>query len=458
MIEDVRGLAMSTNSTVAAERYNEAVVDFLNYRLVAGKRVKSALEADPEFVLAQCFRASLMLMLETDAIVPRINKTIADLRSRYGDVTRREQRHIDALRSWAAGDIVRASAIWEQILYADPHDLLALKLHHYLMFWTGQQYVLRSTVESVFDAWGPAVPGFCHVLGMYAFALEECGEYAKAENLARQSIEQNGEDLWAIHALAHVLEMQDRTEEGIALLDRPLTDWADRNPFQAHVWWHGALFLLARGRHDQILAYYDERLTIANTEQFMDVANMASLLKRCELRGIDVGHRWDALAEHAAGRTGDHFLAFNDVHFCLSLAAGGRTQAGAEQLASMRAFSGTPDNFTAATMTPVTIPLCEAIVAYQAEDFGEACKTLWPIRHDLAMIGGSHAQRDLFMQILVDAAIKNGQYDMAGGLLRERLARKPNASADRLAYDSVLSAFGGDLPTTGGQTETRHVP
>ena len=423
MFDDVRGLALSTSSIDAADRYNQAVADFLDYRMVAGKRVKSALESDPDFVLAQCLRSSLMLMLETDAIVPRVTRTVADLQSTVGEATEREQRHVDALGAWASGDFQRACEQWDRILDAEPHDLLALKLQHYLLFWTGDSRAMRGTIERVLDAWDESVPGFSHVLGMYAFALEERGEYDKAEDHARRSVAMNGEDLWTIHALAHVFEMQGRAEEGLALLDRPLADWADRNPFRVHVWWHGALFLLALREHDRILDFYDQRLTIANTDKFMDVVNMASLLKRCELRGIDVGDRWEELAEHAAGRTGDHFLAFNDVHLCLSLAAGARTGSGAEQIASMRAFADTPDNFAAATMLPVTVPLCEAIVAYQTGDYDLACKTLWPIRHDLSVIGGSHAQRDLFTQILADAAARSGQHDMAADLLRERRSR-----------------------------------
>ncbi len=442
MIEDARGLTLSTQSAEAASLYNDALASYLDYKMVAGKQLKAAIETDGEFLMAEYLRGCFLLMLETNALLGRVNKSADALLKRSSAATSREQQHFVALSAWAKGDFDNACRTWERILYANPHDLLALKLHHYLTFWTGRPHVLRSAVESVLATWSDTTPGFSYVLGMYAFALEESGDYTQAEHFARRAVELNGDDLWAIHALAHVLEMQGRVQEGIALIDRPLQDWADRNPFQGHVWWHGALFLLATGDHERTLEYYDKRLTVANTEHFMDVQNMASLLKRLELLGVDPGHRWEALAEHAAGRTDDHLLPFNSVHLCLALAAGGDRQACAAQLDSMRDFADTPNNYAASTMTSTTIPLCEALIAFEDGDHVRACDTLWPIRHDLAPIGGSHAQRDLFAQILLQAALKSGREDMAAGLLRERTTRKPNAKHDWQTYAKTLERLG----------------
>jgi len=45
---------------------------------------------------------------------------------------------------------------------------------------------------------------------------------------------------------------------------------------------------------------------------------------------------------------------------------------------------------------------------------------LFPVRHRIALIGGSNAQRDLFIQLLIDAAIDADRRSEALSLLRER--------------------------------------
>ena len=75
----------------------------------------------------------------------------------------------------------------------------------------------------------------------------------KRNEWGRQAVERNSGDLWAIHAVAHVLEMQGRSAEGVKWLDYTPEQWAHKNPFKAHVWWHAALFFLAQGEYDRAL-------------------------------------------------------------------------------------------------------------------------------------------------------------------------------------------------------------
>src|SRR5262245_46524615 len=48
--------------------------------------------------------------------------------------TAREQSHVEALDTWAAGDLDRTLAIWEAILADHPTDTLALRLAHLKYF------------------------------------------------------------------------------------------------------------------------------------------------------------------------------------------------------------------------------------------------------------------------------------------------------------------------------------
>lgn len=445
MHQDVRGLDLNTSSAEAARLYDEAIDTYFHYDLALPRKVKAVLEADPEFGMGHCLRGYVLMMLGTSGVYPKVMQAAAAARGFLAAGTARERAHVDALEAWARGDLLGACAHWDAILCAHPHDVLALRLHHNAAFWSGRNYVLRNTVASVFDAWDETVPGFAHVLGMFAFGLEECGEYGRAEAYGRRACELDPGDLWAIHAVAHVLEMQGRHGDGQRWLDRPADAFAGKNPFQGHVWWHAALFALERGDRDAVLALYDERIRAANTEFYLDVQNMASLLKRLELVGIDVGARWEELADFAQDHTHDHVMAFTDVHACLALAAAGRAAAAQDYVGSLRAFARTPDNFAAATMEAVTVPLCEALIAYEAGEPARAADLLMPLRDDLAPIGGSHAQRDLFHQILLDALFRSGRLEPARALLSQRISLRPGCWSDAVKHAEVLEAL-GDAP------------
>ena len=250
-------------------------------------------------MLALCFRGYFLLMLENKAILPKVRQTLDDIRPNLALATSRERRHVRALEAWAVGDIMLACAHWEEILTECPLDLMALKLHHTMSFYAGRSQVMRAVIAGVLGEWDDKVPGYGCVQGMYAYALEECGAYADAERWGRQAAERNPGDLWAIHSVAHVLEMQGRSAEGVKWLAYAPQQWADKNPFKAHVWWHAALFLLAQGDYDRALDLYDQALCSVNSETYVDVSNQAALLKRLQLSGVDIGDRWKALADHA---------------------------------------------------------------------------------------------------------------------------------------------------------------
>ena len=48
---------------------------------------------------------------------------------------------------------------------------------------------------------------------MQSFGLEESGEYPEAETFGRRAVEINSEDVWAAHAVTHVMQMQSRFDE-----------------------------------------------------------------------------------------------------------------------------------------------------------------------------------------------------------------------------------------------------
>lgn len=443
MAVDERDLILTTESAAAAAGFDATLRDYLEYRAGAANSLKATLAADPEFVMGHCLKGYFLLLFGSHAFDAKIEEALAFCEPRAEAVTPREAAHVAALRAWFAGDLRKANRIWDGILVEHPLDLLALRLQHFNLFYMGNGAALRDAVARVLPAWDEAVPGRGFVRGMYAFGLEESGDYAGAEAEGRRAVEANLDDLWAIHAVAHVLEMQGRLAEGLDWLSQPLELWDDRNAFKEHLWWHRALYHLEHGDHEAVLALYDGAVRRDRDSDFyLNLVNCASLLWRLEFQGVAVGARWEELADKCEARVEDHVLIFSDVHFAMALAGARRFEALERQRASLEAFADKPDDFAAATVRPVALPLCRAIEAFARQDYARAVDLLLPVRHDTACLGGSHAQRDVFAQLLIEAALGAGHFKLARALLAERAAFRPHSAGTWRKTAQVHEALG----------------
>lgn len=459
MQSDSRGLTLTTDSSEAAAHYNAAIDNYFQYRLAANTCLKQALEADPDFPLAHCLRGYFFMLFGTTTVLDKARAALAAAEAGAKRVTPREAAHIAALRTWLTGDTLRSCALWDEILLEHPLDLLALRLQHFAIFWLGRSAELRGGPARVLHAWDKSIPGYGNVLGMLSFGHEECGDYGAAEETGRTAMEFNPEDLWALHAVAHVLEMQGRHAEGIAWLDYPAEAWDDRNPFRGHLWWHRALFFLERGEIDPVLALYDNAIRSDQSDFYLDIQNAAALLARLAFLGVDVGGRWTELADHVETRLDDHVLAFTDANAMMALAAEGRNDTAGRLLASLKAFAATPRSSVAMTMEPVTIPVCEAILAFSQGDHARTVELLLPLRYAYIRMGASHAQRDIFHLFLIEAAIKSGQLTLARALLSERTLAKPNSLGSWQKYAGVLDSLGDQSGAVSArQQATRLIP
>jgi len=435
MLQDRWGHDITTTSPEAVAAFNRAVVDLLEYRLSLGDQVKAMLAADGDCVMALCFRGYMMMQFGSTAVYGKVREVLEPAEARAGDATAREQLHVKALRSWLEGRVREARGHWEAIAISHPRDLLALRLHHFMSFWQGDRQALRDVPAGALAAADDDMPGYEFLLSMVAFGMEECGDYVRAEDYGRKSVAINSNDLWGIHAVAHVLEMQCRHGDGIDFLDQPYGTWSNCNPFKDHVWWHTALFALELGDYERVLDIYDREVQAGEAGFYLDVQNAASMLMRLKLCGVDVGGRWQPLAELAMKRKGDHVMPFTDAHFLLALVGASKGD-GADSYRRSLAEFAKQDGVDAAEVTrDIGLSLANALCAYGEGRHGEAADTLFGIRHELAPLGGSHAQQDVFHQIMIDAAMTAGKADMARSLLNERTLLRPGSAwaPERLA-------------------------
>ncbi len=426
MHHDIRGLPQTAASAEAIRAFDATVAAYLGFELATGDRLKETLALDPQMPLAHCLKGCFLLLFGKRGLARRAAQSLAEARAAgaAAGLLAREAQHLAALETWLAGDLRTAAAAYDAILIEHPHDIVALKLAQYLHFYLGDAPAMRGSVNRPLYAWSEAVPGYGFVLGLQAFAREECGDYAAAETAGREAVARNPGDIWAAHAVAHVMEMQDRPAEGASWIDGLEPAWAACNNFAYHVYWHRCLFLLDQGRAAEVLQHYDRKVRADLSEEYLDISNAVALLWRLQQRGIDVGERWAELAEKSARLGRDHMLIFADAHYLMALAATGRTVEARALLDSLADFAETGGsearNTEADVARDIGLPLGHAILAYQEGRYAAAVETLLPHRAALRRIGGSHAQRDLFEQLLIDAAMKAGRGRVARALLSER--------------------------------------
>jgi len=451
---DVRGLAVTAASAESGRRLDDAIDSYLGARSDTRTRLDAVLDADPDFAFAHCVDGYVRMLASKREGTELARHAL--LRARAAAVrhppSTREARHIDALEAWSSGDMRGAARQWQAIVTDDPLDLDAIKVSQFVLSYLGESTGMRDLVASVLPAWDSDLPGYGYLLGCYAYGLEEAGDYAAAERTGRRAVELNPCDIWAAHAVAHVAEMQGRRHEGLVWIANGAGHWRECNNFALHLRWHEALFRLDLEEHDRVLDVYDREVRGEQSDEYLDIANAVSLLWRLEQAEVDVGDRWRDLADSARPHTDDHALVFVDLHYLMALAAVGDAPAVEQFMHSCTQFAHEGSTTEAAVMAEVGLPLARAVVAHRRGDFGHVVDQLLPVRSRIRGIGASHAQRDIFDQLLIDAAMRDRQWRAARELLAERTALRPGNMWGWKHYAAVLHALGSSQATAALRT------
>lgn len=432
IIRDLMGLALSGADASSLAHYESALRQFQCYvgDPVAG--VDAALAARPDFVMAHVLRAYLHLLgTEPDglAVARACHTSAAAL-----PANAQERGHVAAVGQLLGGHWQQAGQTLEDLSIEQPGDVLALQAGHLVDFYSGNSRMLRDRIARALPAWHEGMPAYHVVLGMHAFGLEETADYARAEAAGRRAVELEPRDGWAQHAVAHVLEMQCRQREGIAWMRASPQAWAADSFFQVHNWWHLALFHLELGEVDEVLALFDGPINGGGSTLALDLVDASALLWRLHLLGVEVGQRWQSVAERWQPLALAGNYAFNDVHAMLAFVGAGRPEAARALLeAQQRALHGGADNarFTA----EVGQPVAQAIHAFGEGHYARVLRLLRPVRNIAQRFGGSHAQRDLLDLTMIEAAFRAGQKNLAAALCNERLAVRPDSPLSRRLAD-----------------------
>jgi hypothetical protein len=432
---DVRGNPCSSASAAARDAAERALRLMMVFDATPLAELDAAMAADPGWMLPHVMKAGFLLSLTEPTLRAEADAHLSHARALAREATPRERTHLEAVRRVLGGRWREALRLWDALLVEHPRDALALQWAQLWDFYRGDAQSLRQRPARALPEWDETDPLYPAVLALWAFGLEESNLYPQAEEAGRRALAIDPGVPWAVHAVAHVMEMQGRFEDGAAWLRQQQPHWAEGNGLAGHLWWHKALFRLEAMDLAGALRVVDKHLSGEALQLTLNRIDASSLLWRLQLLGEDVRAHGRALADGWAQSDDEagHY-AFNDVHRVLALLLAGEVPRAEAWLArcaerALQSVDAGRDNHAMAR--EVGLPLMRGLIAWAHGDADGAVDLIAPVRGQAARFGGSHAQRDLIDLTLLAAAAEGGRRSLGRALLNERTMAKPASPLSR---------------------------
>ncbi len=365
MPTDSLGNPVTLTDSASVRAVDDFVMGFVSCEARPANVLSASADPSP---IVQAYCAALHMFAESRDAPANARPYLERAEAAAARATSREQRFIAAIAAWVEGDISRAIALHHEQAREHPRDLASLKLGQYHCFNAGDcPGMLRLALAAL-----PAAGDVPYLHGMAAFGFEQCHLMREAETSARRAVAMCRKEPWAHHALGHVMLTEGRISEGLAFMQDVSDTWTGLNSFMVtHNWWDVALFLIELGRDVEALAAYDEQVWGVVKEYSQDQIGAVSLLARLELAGVDVGDRWQDVADHLVHRLGDHVLPFLDVQYLYGLARAGRPEADT-LLRHIEAFAERAPASARSAWQRVAVPASRGMLAHARGDFTAA--------------------------------------------------------------------------------------
>lgn len=431
-MQDRFGLPLTTVSQQAADTYIRAVDLMLSANTGAEPLLDAALAADPDFALAHIARARLC---QVQTRIAEAKEATAMARSFADRLSAREQGHIEtialAIDGAGAGVGARAMARLEAHVADYPRDALALSLalgvfgllgfsgrvdHH-----EAQLALLQRLAPHWNEDWW-----FLTYLG---WARIETGDVTTGSREVERALALNPQNAYAAHARAHGYYEAGDADSGAAFIEAWLPGYDRKSQLHCHLSWHQALFELACNRPERAHALYEDaiRPAVSYAPPLFNLADAASFLWRWRIYGETppLDNAWSEVVAHSRQYFPHAGIHFADVHAALAEAMSGAD--GAARLAQL----GELIEAGRLPQGAIVPALCAGAAAFARGDYDKAADALGGALPELARLGGSHAQREVFEDTYIAACLRAGRDDEAAERLSARLARRPSVRDER---------------------------
>lgn len=284
-------------------------------------------------------------------------------------------------------------------------------------------------LESVAHAWGDD----WWFLAAFGWALVEIGHGRRGIPMLDRAMDLNPDNANAVHGRIHGYYEEGAPAEGEALIDAWLPNYDRSAVLHGHLSWHRALFALQRGDTERAIDIYRTGICPAASRALpmFTTIDAASFITRAAIAGHPPGKREShELAAFARKHFPEPGAPFVNAHLAMAYAAAEDGDA----LSVLERGVATLLRDGAQSSGPVVMLICEAICAYGQGQHDTALERLVEAMPELERLGGSHAQRDVFIDLAIAAAIHAGAMNEARRIARERWTRRAShLDADWLA-------------------------
>ena len=404
-------LPLSTDADTASLWW--AYVDrYVARRSGAEAALAEVLEADPGLAVAHA-AALLMVGLDSAGFDPA-EQTRAARRGRADHDW--ERSFTEATLTTHSQGMWPARPAWERHQQRFPADLVGTSVTIFLTL-SSTEPDAEDRALGVARAAADAVGEHPVLVGFEAMTAQDQGRLDDAHRLSLRALELDPTGFTGGHPLAHVFFESGEHAAGMAWLDDWLPTTDQDASFGCHLVWHSALHHLAVGDGPGALERYHY---CAGRPGAGGVVDGTSMLWRCQLHGL-VPHGTDPSATPVgplvAPLVGAVPSTFVGVHVALGLA----TARDADGLRRMAAGAGSYAAPGAAELLP---GLARGLAAYVEGDHAAASDLLLAEEPHVVRYGGSHAQREVFEDTLLQTLVKAERFDEATTRLQARLDRR----------------------------------
>lgn len=429
--KDRYGMTISTLHPQAAERWQEGLDRLLSQNAGPETKFQEAIALDGDLAIAHgCLAFWYMQRARPEDARASMQRAFSSAASGALGITRRERQQLEATHLWIQGEGLQALALLKAHLAEFPRDALLMRLAH-LLYNRGCSSVGEPNFPPVFlDLLHGSAPQ-CEddnwaFLAEYAWAHHETGAIDAAMRLAQRSLDLNPTNAVAVHSVAHVYFERGDAVAGADFLRTWLEGFDCPASSYVHLSWHLALFELALGQYQRAIERYEQDIRpYVVAKSMATLPDSASFLWRVQMySGTRLSHPaappWEDVRPLATPMAEKPGFAFQVAHAALALAACDDRDALTMMMAHLQRTAEQGDRFT----REMVVPLVQGIVAFAQGEYAKAAQCLEPVCPQLVRIGGSHAQREVFEDTLLEAFLRAEQFDKAEAMLAERLGRR----------------------------------
>ena len=422
---DAQGYKLSHSNAKAAEQIDKAIRAFTLGYGDANAHLSTSLEHAPNCTMAKLLQLWLRLLSNNSAIIAELGPQLATVcTDGWND---REKGHLEALQLASKRQWPSAVAVLDRLLMEYPQDLAAHQCAMRLDSYLGRFHRSAGRAARSLPFWSKEQKNYGIILSFFGFGLEESGDYARAEDIAREAAILEPYGYWPHHTVSHVFEMTGRPTDGIDWMDTRFKFWSStKNNNCAHIWWHKALFHIDLGQCEEALKIYDENIVPLARPVGFQLCNLTALLWRLETLGCDAGNRWVHQHKLFQQQSTDVCNPFGEIHAVMAALRADDWTAYETLLSGMQTAANDGSEIAPA-YGEVAVPIAKAIAQYVKGVYGNTVDLLLQVRANLSRMGGSVAQRDLIEWTLTAAAIRANERSISVSLANERMAFKPGS-------------------------------